>query len=204
MSARSTQKSRTHEAIVQSAATSLAAHGVAGTSVADVMGRAGLTVGGFYAHFASKAAMVDAALRHGLAQRRARLPGRVGPTAWRRNIRDMVRGYLTPEHRDDPAGGCPMPSVTADIAHDEMGRDALHDEVVTLVRALVGDPRSDEADAARQSALAAIALTSGGIVLARAVADTPLSDEILQACRAFAETALSRPRPATAINERQS
>jgi TetR/AcrR family transcriptional repressor of nem operon len=165
--------------------------GIAGTSVAEVMGSLGLTVGGFYAHFESKDDMIDQSLRRAMAQRRQRFIDAVHVTKWRERLSRMTSRYLTKEHRDDAAGGCPMPGVMADVARTGAGQAALRDEIAALVTTLTGEQREKDPQA-RQAALAIIALTSGGLSLARALGRTALSDEVLNACRAFAEQTLAK------------
>ena len=70
MNQRQLQKSRTRSQIVRSAVRLLKTRGLAEASVAEVMADAGLTVGGFYAHFGSKEALAKEAVRQGLKERR--------------------------------------------------------------------------------------------------------------------------------------
>jgi TetR/AcrR family transcriptional repressor of nem operon len=165
--------------------------GIAGTSVAEVMGSLGLTVGGFYAHFASKDDMIDQSLRRAVAQRRQQFIDAVDVTKWRERLGRMTSGYLTKQHRDDAAGGCPLPGVMADVGRTGAGQAALGDEIAALVTTLTGE-QWDEDPQARQAALAIIALTAGGLSLARALGKTALSDEVLKACRGFAEQTLAK------------
>jgi len=161
--------------------------------VADVMAGADLTVGGFYAHFGSKEQLVAETIHALLGARRARLVSLRLPS-WRQRIRTMLDGYLTRAHRDDPASGCPVPAVVGDIARDGTARDALAEELNALALALSevdGDASAgDERRVARQTALGALALQAGGMVLTRALRGTPLSDEVLDATRAFGAKAL--------------
>jgi len=116
MSAKADQKERTHEEILASAARLLRSRGIAGANVAEVMRGAGLTVGGFYAHFASKEALVDASLRRTFDELRAKLvAGLEGASAVDR-LESAMKRYLSRTHRDDLDGGCPMPAVTSEIA----------------------------------------------------------------------------------------
>ena len=71
------------------------------------------------------------------------------------------------------------------------GQAALSDEIAALVTTLTGEQRNEDPHA-RQAALAIIALTSGGLSLARALGKTALSDEVLKACRGFAEQTLAK------------
>jgi TetR/AcrR family transcriptional regulator, transcriptional repressor for nem operon len=188
---RAEKKGETRDRILASAGTMMKERGIAGASVAEVMGSLGLTVGGFYAHFASKDDMIDQSLRRAMAQRRQRFIDTVDLTEWRARLTLMTSRYLTKEHRADAAGGCPMPGVLADVARTGAGQAALGDEIAALVTTLTGEEWKDEQQA-RQAALAIIALTSGGVSLARALGKTSLSDEVLNACRGFAEQTLTK------------
>ena len=193
MNVRSDQKERTRGDILASASRLLRERGIGGASVAEVMKGAGLTVGGFYAHFASKDELVDASLRHAMRQMWDQLLPTVGSARGAEAVAAIVRRYLSRSHRDHPAEGCPLPAVVGDAAQaSPMIRDALADELGrhadTLGALLHGERR-------RHQALALVALMYGGLGLARALAGTPLSDEILEACRAFARQAFEPRTP---------
>jgi TetR/AcrR family transcriptional repressor of nem operon len=191
LKSRAQQKRETRDRILASAATLMKERGIAGASVAEVMGSLGLTVGGFYAHFASKDDMIDQSLRRAVAQRRQQFIDAVDVTKWRERLGRMTSGYLTKQHRDDAAGGCPLPGVMADVGRTGAGQAALGDEIAALVTTLTGE-QWDEDPQARQAALAIIALTAGGLSLARALGRTALSDEVLKACRGFAAQSLAK------------
>ncbi len=188
---RAQQKSDTRDRILAAAATIMKERGIAGASVAEVMGSLGLTVGGFYAHFASKDDMIDRSLRRSMAERRQRFVDTVSVTRWRERLSRMTSRYLTKQHRDDAAGGCPLPAVMGDVGRTGTGQAALRDEIAALVATLAGE-KSDKDPKARQAALAVIALTSGGLTLARALGKTALSDEVLTACQGFARQTLAK------------
>lgn len=189
MTGKSEQKERTHSVILESASRLLRERGISGASVADVMKGAGLTVGGFYAHFASKEKMIDAALRRTAQEMRARLFHRIEdkPPADRAEV--VLKRYLSAAHRDLITEGCPLPAVVGDVSttageHREVLAEQIDGLATELERLL---PR--RAVPRRQLALGMIALMYGGLSLARALRGTPLSDEILRACRAFGRLA---------------
>ena len=198
---RAQRKGETRDRILASAATMMKERGIAGTSVAEVMGSLGLTVGGFYAHFASKDDMIDQSLRRAMSQRRQRFNDYVDLTKWRDRLGRMTSRYLTKEHRDDAAGGCPLPGVMADVGRTGAGQAALGDEIAALVTTLTGE-QWDEDPQARQAALAIIAMTAGGLSLARALGRTALSDEVLKACRGFAEQKLTERRRSPTVDSK--
>ena len=180
------QKQRTHTSILASAARLLRERGISGASVADVMKGAGLTVGGFYAHFASKEAMIDAALRRTALAMRDRLFTRLDdkPAADRAEI--ILKRYLSAAHRDDVHDGCSLPSVVGEVSTTAgEHRGALRDQLDAFASELEGHLHQPPTVSRRQLALGLIALMYGGLALARAVRGTDLSDELLRACRAL-------------------
>ncbi len=178
------RKERSHERIVASAGALMRERGISGASVADVMEGAGMTVGGFYAHFPSKRELVVETLRETLRKSRALLlQGATGKKGaeW---VSAVARSYLSRSHRDNPQAGCPLPAILGEAAREdaevrEVLAAEIDDTIVEisshLVEAGAGDPRGE--------ALAALSTMVGGLTLARALAGTPLSDAVLQACR---------------------
>lgn len=186
MTSKAEQKQNTNESILQSASRLLRGKGISGARVADVMKGAGLTVGGFYAHFASKEALIDATIRRTSREMRERLFARLDakPEADRGEI--VLKRYVSAAHRDDLETGCPLPATVSEIAttapeHAEAlgGQlEAFASELEAYLPAHAKLPR-------RQVGLAMLALMYGGLSLARAVRGTELSDEIIRAVRAF-------------------
>ncbi len=186
------QKERTRASIIESACKLVRERGIGGARVADVMSGVGLTVGGFYAHFSSKEALVDEALRRTAAAMRARLFDRIDekPAAARAEV--VLKRYLSAAHRDDPANGCPLPAVVGEVSTSTPEhREVLAEQLEALAEQLSstipkgGGGRSEKGTSPRHVALGMIALMYGGISLARALKGTELSDEVLRACRAF-------------------
>lgn len=191
VTARADQKQRSHAAILDSAERLLRERGISGASVADVMHGAGLTVGGFYAHFASKGALIDAALRRTAHAMRARLFARLDdkPAVDRAEV--VVKRYLSAAHRDDVSGGCPLPAVVGEVgtAAPEH-RSALRDQIEAFATELEPHLPSRPSPSRRHIALGLVALMYGGISLARALRGTDLSDDVLRACRALGRLAV--------------
>ena len=108
---RADQKEHTHERIVDAAARRFREDGLAGAGVHRIMQDAGLTHGGFYAHFGSKADLIAEAFSVAAAEGRERLldPLEDGPAdEW---LARLVRGYLSRTHRDARDSGCPLPAI---------------------------------------------------------------------------------------------
>ena len=196
MNAKLEQRERTYAAIITSACKLLREKGVGGARVADVMGGAGLTVGGFYAHFSSKEALLDEALRRTGAAMRDRLFTRIEDKPLEARGEVVLKRYLSALHRDEPSGGCAFPAVVGEIATSAPEhREVLAEQVIAMATELETHlPKREGPLTRRATALAMVALMYGGISLARAVkakaGNAELSDEVLRACRAFGRAAL--------------
>jgi TetR/AcrR family transcriptional regulator, transcriptional repressor for nem operon len=169
-------KAASHERIVKAASRTIRRDGIDNVSVGELMKQAGLTHGGFYRHFKSREDLVaeatDAALAHG--SRRVRQASRLGgPEA----LAAIIDGYLSRLHRDKPEAGCAVAALSTDIARcGPPARSAYSRHVhgyIDLLTELAPDRDRDKG----QLILAALV---GALVLARAVDDRDLSDEILE------------------------
>jgi TetR/AcrR family transcriptional regulator, transcriptional repressor for nem operon len=163
------KKRRTHDRIIASAGRIVRKNGLAAASVSRVMHGAGLTIGGFYAHFRSKQAM-DAEV--------------VQATLGDSSIPWSVDRYLSTAHRDDPGHGCPFPAMLSEIARaDEPTRMAMARAIDARARQIARENPGRRGASARQRAFAILALCVGGLALARAMRGHSASDEVLIACR---------------------
>lgn len=189
MTRKTEQKQRSRAAIVASASTLLRGRGIKASSVVDVMKGAGLTVGGFYNHFDSKEALFAETIRDGASKTWKRLlDGAKGATPDERAL-SIVAGYLTRSHRDNIDGGCLLPNTAPEAAREgEPYRSALGSKLDGFVDSLAETLGSGEKH--REEAVGLIALMYGALSLSRAVAGTPLSDELLRAARKLSERAL--------------
>src|SRR3954453_6060510 len=168
----SLKKRQTHERIIASAGRIARKNGLAAASVSRVMRGAGLTIGGFYAHFRSKRAM-DAEVVQ------ATLGGSSAPLC--------IDRYLSAAHRDDAEHGCAFPAMLSEVARaDERTRLALARAIDARARELARAMPGSRGAAARERALAILAMCVGGLTLARAMKGHPASDEVLSACRKWA------------------
>src|SRR5437660_2151073 len=107
------QKQATRQRILEAAGRRFKQDGIDGAGVASVMSDAGLTNGAFYAHFASKEDLVANVLADQLRTQRERLGCQ---PAGRAGLEALVRSYLSPQHRDQPADGCPSAALLDEIA----------------------------------------------------------------------------------------
>ncbi len=185
-------KARTRARIVASAGRVFRQRGFAGAGIADVMRDAGLTHGGFYAHFRSKEALFAEVIAadHGLIRQLAARPVS-RPPAWRRATRALLADYLDPDHLEVVGAGCTFAALASDAAR--LGgpiRTAYEGAFETLVGELLRHPgqtphaalaAADERRRARATAIAATAI--GAVIVARGLT-APLRDLVLDATRA--------------------
>ena len=184
----SKRKRRTHERILASAGKVFRRRGYSGAGVDAVMAEAGLTHGGFYAHFASKEALFAETVVSALG-RTAEL---MGTGSENRNgvswLRAAVRRYLSRPHLRAVEEGCAMPTLVSDLGRaGELPREAFEGRLLELLDgAAEKAPSGAGFDEPADRLLATVALCVGGLSLARAVKDPALSDRILAACRKLA------------------
>ena len=181
-------KQQTRDRIVAAAATALRANGVDGVSIADIMADAGLTHGGFYAHFASKEDLLSAALRRASHETTDRLSNAMRSAPQDRRVHAVIDAYLSPMHAEHPEHGCPVAALGPELtrAGGDVQRnlgDGIDRRIAWLQELLAGDSH------AKETATAIVACTLGGIVLARA-AGPEHSDAVLAATRSFLHHAL--------------
>ncbi|MGB7848950.1 MAG: TetR/AcrR family transcriptional regulator [Candidatus Acidiferrum sp.] len=160
-----------HERIVKEASRLFRERGFANVSVGQVMNAAGLTHGAFYAHFDSKEELQAAAVAHGIkvSLERMRLSNR------KKSKPSFADRYLSRWHRDNPGDGCTMAALAQEVARSipEL-KVAFEQGLENILSAKRGD---------RKEAIFRVAALIGGVVLARAVQNPRLSDEILESVR---------------------
>lgn len=173
-------KDQVRPRIVEAAGRRFRLSGYDGASAGDLMAEAGLTTGALYSQFRSKADLMLEVMAVGLSRvtRRFRAMREQDPGGW---FAALVATYLSREHRNRVAEGCALPTLTVDATR--LGPEArqLYGNGVEQIAAVMAAGAEDPA--ARERALAALALFAGGIILSRAVPDGALSEEILAACR---------------------
>lgn len=169
--------------ILDSASELFRAKGFEAVTVAEVMKAAGLTHGGFYGHFSSKDDLVAQTLAHSL---KIDKQGKSNLSSW-------IDGYLSPRHRDDPGHGCPTAGLAAETRHQGTAAQAAMTEGICaqLQRMSGAMPGRNEADR-RRAAIGSWSAMVGAVILARAIADPELSDEVLRETRAWIDAAVSR------------
>ena len=160
-----------HERIVKEASRLFRERGFENVSVGEVMKAAGLMHGAFYAHFGSKEELQAAAVAYGQKVSLGRL---------QRSKRKKSKGsftdlYLSRWHRDNPGDGCTMAALAQEVARSTPELKAAFEQGLENMLSADGEDRKE--------AIFRAAAMIGGIVLARAVQDHLVSDEILKSVR---------------------
>ena len=177
------RKEVTHERIVEVAARAIRRSGYDGTGVADIMKEAGLTHGGFYAHFASREAMLAEAADRAGAETVAASAGIAAAAASpEQALESLLRVYLSKAHVEGAERGCPIVALGSEMPRQapEVRRAATRriKEMIDVVARLSHDWGQP---GAHEHALVTVATMVGTLLLARAVDDAKLSDALRKA-----------------------
>ena len=186
-------KDRVRKRIVRAASRRFRGRGSEGVAIHELMRDLELTHGGFYRHFAGKEDLFREALLEGLAEAKARMTAAVENASPGRELEAMIRVYLSPEHCENPAHGCPIAALATEIArHPRETRStfarALQDHVVAAARFLPGRTLAER----KRTAMVLFAGMAGVLNLARATPDEGVRRAILEGARAFYVRALCR------------
>lgn len=167
------------ERVIDAAAARLRKSGLDGINIVDLMKSAGMTHGGFYKQFKSKDDLVLQGVKRAIEGSSAAI--KLQLTEADDPLAALIRFYVSPEHRDNPASGCSLASLATDAARSNApDLQALIGDLVARYLELLTDLSSGQDDTARNHAIATLAEMVGAVILARAVPDRALSDELLQ------------------------
>lgn len=170
-------KERTRRRIVETSGRRFKSDGVNASGIATLMADAGLTNGAFYAHFASKDDLVASVLAEQLGNQREAIAALLADC----DIAQIVRRYLSVEHRDHPDDGCPSAALLDEIGRcGDAVREAYSDGLLAVIDVIAARLEPDDPSSARVRALAAFAGMVGTMQLARALTDRHLCDDLLE------------------------
>jgi TetR/AcrR family transcriptional repressor of nem operon len=166
------------ERILNAAALLMREHGITGVGVDALAEAAGKTHGSLYSQFGSKERLIEEAVAHAIAAKAREVPEDLA-------LSDYVSEYLSAAHRDLPGSGCPFAALACEMPRQSQG---VRERFTAGVRGMIGllSERMGSGVKQRQrydKALATAAALIGALVLARAVNDPKLSDDILRATR---------------------
>jgi TetR/AcrR family transcriptional repressor of nem operon len=176
------RKEATHERIVETAARAIRRSGYDGTGVADIMNEAGLTHGGFYAHFDSREAMLAEAADRAGADTVAFLTRVAAEATPMKALEAMLRTYLSKEHVESAETGCAVAALGSEMPRQAPRvRRAATRRIKEMIDLVARQSPDWGKPGAHERALVTVATALGTLVLARAVDDPKLSDALREA-----------------------
>jgi len=166
-------KQATRQRIIEVAGRRLKRDGIDGSGVATLMADAGLTNGAFYAHFDSKEDLVANAVAEQLHEQRQSFSAQP--------VEQIVRAYLSVQHRDNPEDGCASAALLDEIGRStDCTKRAYTDGLLAVIDDIAARLVPDDPQSARVKTLSVFALMAGTLQLSRALAGRQLADEILE------------------------
>lgn len=170
-------KAETRKRIIKVASERFRKDGVEAVGIAGLMAQAGLTHGGFYAHFDSKEALLREAMVAAMDDTRERLTRASGGDG----LEWLVRRYLRPSHRDTPEDGCAIASLVAEIArHEPETREVFSTRVEAFLHRIAAQLTALPEPERKPAAIGIFGVMLGTLQLSRAVTDEALSNSVLE------------------------
>lgn len=196
-------KDQTRRRLIETSGRRFKRDGFDGSGIATLVADAGLTNGAFYGHFTSKHDLIATVISEQLDAQLARVEALpLGLDS----VEAFVREYLSPAHRDDPAGGCPSAALLDEIGRQDLAtRQAYTAGIRALIDAITRHLAAGSSPGPRDRAIGLITVLASSLQLARAVTDPELSDQILSSAyeNAMRIAAPSPPLSVESIQETQ-
>jgi TetR/AcrR family transcriptional repressor of nem operon len=189
------------ERILKAASRLFRERGIDASGVDDVTKAAGLTHGGFYRHFDSKAALAAEAVERELAAATKRWRKLADGVAAEEALTKLVAGYLSREHRDSPGRGCPLSALTSEVAHQPKSvRRSFTKGLMEMLNVLEDLSCNGDPEKRRDRAILTLVSLIGAITVARAIEDPEFSSLILSTVKSQLVDSLSVKRRATRLS----
>lgn len=184
------KKERSHKKILSVASRFIRKNGLINSSVANVMKAAGLTVGGFYAHFSSKEDLIVQAFRS-MTEHVMSFSSKLQQPAGPQRTREFLKLYLSEKHRDEPETGCHMAALALEFAREDAKlRKVFAEELRKMVNLRQKEFSSEKYKVSDEEVLAVMSMLVGALVLARATVGDSISNKILDSARKYIERRL--------------
>ncbi|MGR4851888.1 TetR family transcriptional regulator [Streptomyces sp. LARHCF252] len=172
-------KQATRQRIIEAAGRRLKRDGIDGSGVSALMKDAGLTNGALYTHFASKDDLVATVIADQLRTQNATIVTQAAPG--RAGLEQIVRWYLSAQHRDSSDDGCPSAALLDELRRcTDLTKQAYTDGVLMVIDGIAARLAPDDPLSVRTTVLSAYAMMAGTLQLSRALADRQLADELLE------------------------
>lgn len=175
------QARQNRERVVSMSSALFREKGMDGVAINDLMSEAGLTHGGFYKQFNSKAQLVEEACTAAFAQTFGFWEDYLEGTADRRAA--FIHAYLSDKHRDNVAQGCLLPALAGEAARQPENIRSVFTQAIQAYASLLDAPSEEQTKDSRSQALRTLSEMVGAVLLSRTSNDAALSQELLQAVR---------------------
>jgi TetR/AcrR family transcriptional regulator, transcriptional repressor for nem operon len=177
-----THREQVRQKIIQSALQLFNKHGFTAASIDEIMAGAGMTRGGFYSYFQSKSELYAETISCFVTDKRE-----VIANADKASDRatTLLRDYLSRGHFEDIEASCPLIGLPNDVSRTDQSVRQAQEAAVRMMVATFEQGMTPNGHASRQVALALTSLCLGGMVLARAIEDRELADELREATMAI-------------------
>ncbi len=183
MSSQLDHRGQVRQKIIQSALHLFNRHGFTAASIDDIMAGAGMTRGGFYSYFQSKSELYAEAISCFVTEKQEIFAK--GEKAPDRAIK-LLSDYLSRRHYEDLETSCPLIGLPNDVSRSDQSVRQAQEAALRMMVDTFEHGMTSTAQPPRQIALALTALCLGGMVLARAIDDQALADELREATMAVA------------------
>jgi TetR/AcrR family transcriptional repressor of nem operon len=177
------RKAETRQKLIEKAGSIAKKNGFATTGVDELMASVGLTGGAFYSHFASKDELLKAIIANELTSTIGRFMDSQNEST--DPFLNLLELYLSPLHVQFPEMGCPLPSLSTEVARADTSTKQIYEDALKSTQQKLAHVLGNS-----NHAWAALALNIGGVVLSRAMASSETQQEVLNACKDFARNHL--------------
>lgn len=190
----SNRKAETRQQLIEKTGALAKKNGFATTGVDELMASVGLTGGAFYSHFASKDDLLKAIIANELTSTTSRFMGSQNDSI--DSLVNLLELYLSPLHVKFPEMGCPLPSLSTEVARADMTTKQIYEDALKDIQQKLAHVIGND-----NSAWATLALSIGGIVLSRAMASSETQQHVLNACKELARSSLTQFNTVNNIKE---
>lgn len=185
-------KQRTHDKVVKAASHAIRSHGPDKIGVAGLMSKVGLTHGGFYAHFKSKDELIAEAITHMFDERYEALQSCFQGVTHAEGLDEYIDLYLSTLHRDRRDKGCPLVSLSGDIARLPLtARKRFEAGMARLIGAIADILKAMDLPHPEALATSIISEMVGAVAMSRAVPNAALGEQFLATARASVKSRLN-------------
>ena len=179
---RTSAKEATHDRIVSVASRAIRRSGYSGTGVADIMKEAGLTHGAFYAHFASREAMLAEAVSKACSESAATVTGMAASAPPDAGLESVLSAYLSKTHVEGAETGCPLVALGSETSRQVPEvRRVVTQHIKEMIDLITRQSPDWGQPGAHERALVTLSTMVGSLLLARAVDEPALSESLREA-----------------------